>query len=187
MAAPKRHVSSTAQGPPGRPPTHEKNTGGSRKQGRPRKHGTKAGGLKRSSTTPDKAAYEAGLSFTYRYYNLDCDVDVVESLGERRFQLPKLPSHVANATRPTMPLKQWVRQSLYAVGSDTAVAGRSLVASKAAVSRGSREERGFPEQLISWAELWRDKNLRVGESCGGLGPRPVPVPVRTCIMHANKE
>ena len=48
-----------------------------------------------------------------------------------------------------MPLKQWVRQSLYAVGSDTAVAGRSLVASKAAVSRGSREERGFPEQLIS--------------------------------------
>ena len=68
-----------------------------------------------------------------------------------------------------MPLKQWVRQSLYAVGSDTAVAGRSLVASKAAVSRGSREERGFPEQLIFWAELWRDKNLRVGESCGGLG------------------
>ena len=65
MAARKRHVSSTAQDPPGRPPTHAK----------------KAGGLKRSSTTPDKAVYEAGLSFTYRYYNLDSDVDVVESLN----------------------------------------------------------------------------------------------------------
>ena len=136
-------------------------------QGRPtNKAVASTGVLKRNAKTNDLFAFQTGLGYSGRLYGVKLDRDPLE---RRKLCPPELPEGCAEATRPEMPRKAWLQRSIHRKGYRKP-GGRPLVISRGA---GSFDDAKFPlEQLMMWAELWRNSAVAVVESHGlGLAVR----------------
>ena len=122
-----------------------------------------SGVLKLSAKTNDMRAFEAGLLYSSRLYNVALDRAAFKCRG---FDPPEVPEGCPEPSRPTMPLNSWLRSSLYRSGYDraTRLAGCPLVIVRQA---GSFDAADFPtEQLTMWADLWRNRTVVVVPSHG---------------------
>ena len=121
------------------------------------------GVLKRSGKTVDLIAFEAGLIYSSRLYKVVLDLP---TLTRRNLRPPKVPEGCADAMRPTVPLKEWLQSSLFRKGHDktTQLGRRPLVIARGA---GQFEAATFPkEQLMMWAEFWRNRAVVLLQSHG---------------------
>ena len=142
-------------------------------------HNAKDGARKRSAKTIPLLAFESGIAHTLRlrrYHLMEQHDKLAEAFGKRRIQIAKKamfhkwPQAVAPAPGTTVnEVEAWLRYELR--GTNDSYPDASLRCSHLMLSNGTREARsiGCVQQLMHWADLWKNEAVTVKDSQFGLG------------------